>query len=235
VCGYYADVLNPRAFGARVARVLATVCAGLRVAECTEQLEVLDAVVLAIAVLVLELERDGLVHPHDDPVLCCEVYVFALVALVRPLQVVDQAVLERHVVEAAVLDEDLVGCLLEPAACGEVARVEVEELGAAHALGLLVPEVVLVAALLQEVEPAGAGAHECPEALVVDRVQLRRGAGLDAGGRLADSEMGDGEAQVLDALHAVRPCVSAAVAVVALAHEFGELRALPHALAEDVV
>ena len=116
-----------------------------------------------------------------------------------------------------------------------MARVEVEEGGAAHALGLLVPEVVLVAALLHEVEPAAAAADQFREALVVDRVQLRRGARLDAGGRLAEPEMGDRQAQVLDALHAVRARMSARVAVVALAHELGELGARAHKLPESVV
>ena len=204
------DVLDPRSLGARVARVFAPVRAGLRVAECAEQLEVLDAVVCAVAVLVLELERDGFAHPHDDPVLCCEMYVLALVALIWPLQVVNEAVLEREVREAAVGHEDELGLLLEAAApVREVARVEVEEGGAAHALGLLVPEVVLVPALLHEAEPAAAAADEFREALVVDLVQLGRGAWLDAGGRLAEPEMRDRQAQVLDSLHAVRAGVSA--------------------------
>jgi len=139
-------------------------------------------------------------------------------------------------VEAAVFDEHLLGCFLEATASGcEVARVKVEEVGAVHALGLLVPEVVLVAAFLHEVEPAGATDHQLTEALVVDRVQLRRGAWLYSGGRFADPEMSDRHAQVLDALHAIRPGMSAAVAVVALAHELGKLRALPHKVAERVV
>ena len=47
--------------------------------------------------------------------------------------------------------------------------------------------------------------------------------------------MGDGYAQVFDSLHAVRSRVPAAVAVVALAHQFGKLCALPHEVAESVV
>jgi len=64
------------------------------VAQGAEELEVLDAVVGAVAVLVLELQCHRLVHPRDDAVLRLEVHVFALVALVRPLQVVDETVLE---------------------------------------------------------------------------------------------------------------------------------------------
>jgi len=141
------------------------------VAERAEELEVLDAIVCAFAVLVLELERDGLVHPHDDAVLRFEMHVLALVALVRPLEVVDEAVLEGDVREAAVGHKDKLGILFDAAAAGrEVARVEVEEGGAAHALGLLVAEVVLVSALLHEFEPALAGSHDLGEARVVDGV-----------------------------------------------------------------
>ena len=95
-------VLNPRTLGARVAGVLAAVRAGLRVAEGAEQLEILDAVVCAVPILVLELKRDGLAHPQDDPVALREVDVFTLVALIRPVQVVYESVLERDVREAAV-------------------------------------------------------------------------------------------------------------------------------------
>ena len=94
---------------------------------------------------------------------------------------------------------------------------------------------MLVPTLLHEVEPAAAVADELGEGLVVDRVQLRRGARLDARGRLAEPEMGDRQAQVLDALHAVRARMSARVAVVALAHELGELGARAHKLPESVV
>ena len=205
-------------------------------AQRAQELEVLDSVVCAIPVLVLELQRDGLVHPRDHPVALCEVHVLALAALVRPVQVVDEAVFQRHVVEAAVLHEDVLGLFLEAAASRrEVARVEGEQGGAAHALGLLVLEALLVAAILHEVEPAAARAHQGPEALVADRVQLRGGARLDARGRLADFEMDGGQAHVLDPLDAVRARVSAAVAVVALAHQFRELRALAHEAPERVV
>jgi len=230
------DVLEPRTLGARVARVLPAVRAGLGVAQRAQELEVLDSVVCAIPVLVLELQRDGLVHPRDDAVALDEVHVLALVALVRPVQVVDETVLERHVVEVALLNEDLLGRFLEAAASRcEVARVEGEQGGAAHALGLLVLEVVVVSAFLHEVGPAAAGAHQCPEALVVDRVQLRGGARLHAGGRLADFEVNDGQSHVLDPLRAVRARMPAAVAVVALAHELRELGALAHKVPESVV
>ena len=166
-----------------MACVLPTVRAGLRVAEGAEELEVLDAVVGAVAVLVLELERYGVVHPQDDPVAFREVHILALVALVRPLEVMYEAMLQGNIVKSAIFYEDLLGRLLEATdPGGEVARVEVQEVGAAHALGLLVPEVVLVAALLHEVEPAGARANECTEALVVDGVQLGGRAWLHARG-----------------------------------------------------
>jgi len=43
------------------------------VAQGTEKLEVLNAIVCAIPVLVLELERHRLVHPRDDSVAFREV------------------------------------------------------------------------------------------------------------------------------------------------------------------
>jgi len=153
------------------------------VAQRAEQLEVLDAIVCPVPVLVLELERYGVVHPQDDPVAFREVHILALIALVRPLEVMYEAMLQGNVVKSAIFYEDLLGRLLEATdPRGEVARVEVQEVGAAHALGLLVPEVVLVPALLHEIEPAGAAAHQRPEALVVDRVQLGGRARLHACG-----------------------------------------------------
>jgi len=230
------DVRNPCTLCARVACVFAAVCAGLGVAQRTEKLEVLNAIVCAVPVLVLELERHRLVHPHDDPVAFREVHILALVALVRPLEVMHEAMLQGNVVKAAIFYEDLLGRLLEATdPGGEVARVEVEEVGAAHALGLLVPEVVLVAALLHDVEPAGAAAHQRPEALVVDGMQLCGRAWLHGRGRLAEPEMFDRHPQVLDSLQAVRSRVPAAVAIVALAHEFREFRALAHKVSECVV